>query len=285
MSMTLPADLARRLQALRPRRVATGGGLVETLEAGRENAPAVLLLHGIGSTASSWLYQLEELADTYRVLAWNAPGYGASTPLAATRPAAADYAAALQTFCDAANLTRLHLVGQSLGALIATAFARRCAERVIDLTLLNPARGYGRAAPEERDRRLRQRLDDMARLGPEGNAERRAPAQLSTEPSATALALVRWNLARLNPGGYTQAAHMLAGAHLADDADFTGPVQVLSGDADRLVSGAAAREVAGYFVDSRFYSLPGLGHAAYAEGPGPVNDRLRGFFAGATKKR
>ena len=280
--MSLPADLARRLETLRPRRVETGGGVVEYLEAGRENAPVVVLLHGIGSTASSWLYQLEALADAYRVLAWNAPGYGASTPLAAAQPTVADYAAALQTFCEAVKLTRLHLVGQSLGALIATAFARRCTDRVIDLTLLNPARGYGRAAPEERERRLRQRLDDMAELGPEGNAERRAPTQLSSQPSAAALALVRWNLARLNPAGYAQAAHMLAHAHLADDADFSGPVQVLSGDADRLVSAAAAREVAGCFAASRFHSLPGLGHAAYAEGPELVNGSLRGFFVSTT---
>jgi len=44
--------------------------------------PALVLLHGIGSSSASWLFQLESLAG-YRLIAWDAPGYGGSAFLSA----------------------------------------------------------------------------------------------------------------------------------------------------------------------------------------------------------
>src|SRR2546429_10027606 len=38
---------------------------------------ALVLLHGIGSSSAGWLCQLESLAG-YRLIAWDAPGYGES---------------------------------------------------------------------------------------------------------------------------------------------------------------------------------------------------------------
>lgn len=279
--MRLPEHLEHRLAALERQHIKVGTDIFEIIETdqGHAKSATVLLLHGIGSTASSWLYQLADLANEFRVIAWNAPGYGATTPLALPEPTAADYATALKTLCDALALDRIHLVGQSLGALIATAFTKRFAQQVMTLTLLNPARGHGQSDPEVRANLLQQRLDGMAKLGPAGNAERRAGNQLSANPSADALALVRWNLALLNPTGYSQAAHMLANANLADDAEFSGPVQVLSGGADSIVPSAKAQEVAACFADCQFHTLPGLGHAAYVEGPELVNQHLREFFS------
>ena len=42
------------------------------------SALPLVLLHGIGSGAASWVQQFEGLGATRRVLAWDAPGYGAS---------------------------------------------------------------------------------------------------------------------------------------------------------------------------------------------------------------
>ena len=42
--------------------------------------PALVLLHGIGSGSAGWLFQLETLKG-YRLIAWDAPGYGESENL------------------------------------------------------------------------------------------------------------------------------------------------------------------------------------------------------------
>src|SRR5258708_7660691 len=65
---------------------------VRMTAAAQADAPMIVLLHGIGSGAASWLGVAMELGARARVLAWDAPGYGSSTPLAMATPSAADYA-------------------------------------------------------------------------------------------------------------------------------------------------------------------------------------------------
>src|SRR5471032_2163670 len=60
------------------------------------DALPLVLLHGIGSGAASWVQQFEVLGASRRVLAWDAPGYGASTPVDAQSPVASHYATVLK---------------------------------------------------------------------------------------------------------------------------------------------------------------------------------------------
>ena len=137
--------------------VRAGDAVFSFLEAG--SGEALVLLHGIGSAAVSFRPQLEGLSTRLRVIAWDAPGYGASTPLAMTHPEAGDYAAALHAWFGALGIERCHLVGHSLGTLIAARFAAEQPKRVLSLTLASIASGHGRLPPAERQRLQAQRLD------------------------------------------------------------------------------------------------------------------------------
>ena len=55
----------------------------------------VVFLHGLGMTRTGWDAQLEALAEGYRCVAWDLPGYGVSEPLAEFSLAAAADAAAM----------------------------------------------------------------------------------------------------------------------------------------------------------------------------------------------
>ena len=83
---TLPPTEVARLDASFPARAVAlrDGGLMSVRECG--SGPALVCLHGIGSGAASWLDTALRLAPQARVLAWDAPGYGASTPLAPALP-------------------------------------------------------------------------------------------------------------------------------------------------------------------------------------------------------
>ena len=115
------ASLADRLQRFAPACVVTPDGTVDYRQAGpRTLAVTHVLLHGIGSGSASWLTQLEaaELSGNARVLAWEAPGYGRSSPVTPLQPSAGDYAVRLWAWLD--NLSILNpvtLVGHSLGAI------------------------------------------------------------------------------------------------------------------------------------------------------------------------
>lgn len=256
--------------------VAAGAGSVSSRESG--TGTPLALLHGIGSGSGSWVHQLEGLAARHRVIAWDAPGYGGSTPLSQESPHAADYAGALASFLDALGVDRLVLASQSLGALMAASFARAHPSRVRGLVLLSPARGYGRAAPELRKQKLDERLAAMAALGPLEHARRRCEHQLGPSASAAARALVFWNMSRLDPSGYAQAARLLANGDIAEDLPrYGGPVLVASGTADRITPEAGCREIASLVSGAEYRSLGVLGHASYAEDPALVNALLAAF--------
>jgi len=89
-----------------------GDAAFSYLDAG--SGPPLVPLHGIGSAAASFPYQLETLSARFRVLAWDAPGYCAATPLATEHTDASHYVAALATWLGALGIDRCHVLGHSL---------------------------------------------------------------------------------------------------------------------------------------------------------------------------
>ncbi|MGZ2747176.1 alpha/beta fold hydrolase [Burkholderia stagnalis] len=249
---------------------AGAAGTIGYREAGAQHAGQahpVVLLHGIGSGAASWVRQLDALGASRRVLAWDAPGYGASTPVHGASPVAADYAAALGAWLDALGIERCVLVGHSLGAIVAGGFARALPARVAGLLLISPAGGYGSAPAETRDARRDARLAMLTELGPAGLAAQRSANMLSGNASEDARAWVRWNMARIVPAGYAQATHLLANADLAADlAVFRGRTAVAVGAGDAITPPAACERIAAA-AQVGLQVIPQAGHAGYVEAP------------------
>ncbi|MFJ4346734.1 alpha/beta fold hydrolase [Pseudomonas sp. NPDC089401] len=233
---------------------------------------AIVLLHGIGSGAASWLQVALGLRQRARVIAWDAPGYGQSTPLPMASPRACDYAARLAGLLDALAVERCVLVGHSLGAMTAAAFAQRHPERVEQLVLLSPARGYG-ARPEQGRGVRDKRLHDLATLGIASLAETRSAKLLSASASDSALAWVRWNMARLEPAGYRQAIELLCGDDLLRYQAQQVPCQVHCGSADSITTADDCRALAQAFA-APFQLIQGAGHACAIEQPETVTRRL-----------
>ena len=262
---TLEARLARfpaQQIALAPQRA------LSYREAGcadENDALPLVLLHGIGSGAASWVQQFEALGASRRVLAWEAPGYGMSTPVAPESPVAADYASVLTEWLDALGIERCVLVGHSLGAIIAGAFAAMNSHRVAGLLLLSPAGGYGAACAEVRETKRDQRLAMLNELGPQGLADKRSANMLSAHAGDEARAWVRWNMARVIPHGYAQATHLLANADLAADlARFEGRIGIAVGADDTITTPAACERLA-LVAGTQLQVVPRAGHAGYIE--------------------
>ncbi|MBB3260676.1 pimeloyl-ACP methyl ester carboxylesterase [Paraburkholderia bannensis] len=278
------ATLDTRLARFALREVRAGEACVSYREAaaqeanGNEALPLVLL-HGIGSGAASWVQQFEALGQARRVLAWDAPGYGASTPVASASPVAADYARVLLDWFDAVGVARCVLVGHSLGAIIAGAFAAAHPQRVSALLLISPADGYGAADPQARAEKRDARLAMLAELGPQGLAEKRSANMLSPHASDEARAWVRWNMARVIPHGYAQATHLLANADLAADLAQCAarvPMAVAVGAQDTITPPAACERLA-QIAQAPFATIARAGHAGYIEQPEAYNALIDTF--------
>ncbi|MDR0213405.1 MAG: alpha/beta hydrolase [Comamonas sp.] len=253
------------------------GSQVAWREAGDTDAEfAVVLLHGISSGSASWLDVARPLSDKVRVLAWDAPGYGISTPLAQPAPLDADYARSLARSLSVLGVRRCILVGHSLGALMAAKLACTDASGLVaQLVLISPAGGYGASAKAEQQAKVRQgRLASLAEKGVAGLAAVIDQRLVSAAAPEAVREWVRWNTARMQSPGYAQAVELLCGSDLGQ---ATGrlpmPVQVWVGEHDVVTPPAACKAWA-ELLDAHYGTLAAAGHASPVEQPGEIVQRL-----------
>jgi len=265
---------------------------------------AVVLLHGISSGAASWLgvaLALRRLAPAARVLAWDAPGYGRSTPLHApgdaddpnltmraarrhvsTVPRDAQYAQVLAQSLAVLGVRRCVLVGHSLGALMATCHARKVApDTVLQLVLISPAGGYG--APQQARQRAVVRQQRLAALQTQGVAGLAAAIDQRLVAPATAQPLrqwLRWNTARMQTAGYVQAVELLCNSDLGRSVGrLSMPVHVWVGEHDVVTPPAACRDWARK-LGAQYATIADAGHAVAVEQAQTVAQRLAGLLGG-----
>ncbi len=237
-----------------------------------------MLLHGIGSQARSFVPLIEALDPRFSVVAWDAPGYGDSTPLAVACPDASDYAAALNRLLAELDISRCILFGHSLGTLVAARLAVVSPNRVATLCLVSPALGYGAERTAPLPPPVASRLEELDRLGAQVFAARRAPALLA-DPAARpdVLQQVERAMAAVRRPGYDHAARMLAsGRLLKDAAQVSIPTAVWVGALDRITPPANAREV--------FEALPAVVAAGLWRNPGCRSCGLPGMPGGHRKR-
>lgn len=255
-----PRDVAREV----------AGGVSYLRRPGDASALPLVLLHGVGSNAGSFTALLAALPPAIEAIAWDAPGYGQSAPLAVDAPSPRQYADALAQFLDVLKVDRIALAGHSLGALFAASFARHYPGRVSALALISPALGYGVAPGTPLPDGVQSRIDEILELGPAAFAKKRA-ARLVGNPQARpeVVAAVEAAMAAVHPAGYIQAVRALgAGQLLSDAALITVPVMVAVGTLDQITPPANARRAYAALGNAAgFHEIPGAGHAVTQEEP------------------
>jgi pimeloyl-ACP methyl ester carboxylesterase len=264
--MTLHAAIAHPLQS-------AAAGISFLRRAGHGSSHPTMLLHGIGSNGSSFMPVMTALPATIDVVAWNAPGYAASLPLAEKSPSPRDYATALLRLLDAIGLKQVVLCGHSLGALFAGSFAARYPDRVAALALMSPALGYRVPAGETLPPTVQARIDEIETVDLESFAAKRAARLVhAPERKPQVLDAVRTAMMVLNPFGYVQAVRALgAGDLLADAAAITAPTIVAVGAEDVVTPPANARSLYAALPHAvAFHEIADAGHALPQEDPAAV---------------
>jgi pimeloyl-ACP methyl ester carboxylesterase len=257
----------------------TQGGNYRSLDA--------VFLHGIGGRASSFLPVFAAWAKPARLIAWDAPGYGGSDLLADDAPSPGDYGRRLAEALASHVGAPLHVVGQSLGALFAAAFALAHPERVCTLTLVCPAHGYGQPRGQLTEA-LTQRLADVAAQGSQDFAATRAHRLVhDPERKPEVVAAIREAMGSISEAGHRAAVHALAQGDLAADcARLTCPVHVLAGADDVITPLAGSLRLfdvlrtrpRGPAVAERLTVIGDAGHGLLQEHPAAVASALESFM-------
>ena len=108
-------------------------------------AQTVVMLHGSGPGASGWANfhrNVEPMVDAgYRVVLLDFPGWSKSDSIVSTGSRSELNARALESLLDAIGVERAHLIGNSMGAHSAVAFALANPRRVHKLVLMGGGTG------------------------------------------------------------------------------------------------------------------------------------------------
>lgn len=240
----------------------------------------MLFLHGAALDKTVWQLQTRYFAHHgFSVMAADLPGHGASesTPLASIERYA-EWAAGL---IEAAGRRRAHLVGHSMGALIALELAARYPSVARTLTMSGgaaaiPVHPALLAAADSGDRIA---YDLLASWG------HGRPSHLGGHPTPGVWmmgATIRlWERAR--PGTLAtdlRACNEYAGGPAAA-ARVRCPSLLISGSLDVMTPRRAADPLRRRMKDLREVTIDGAGHLMLAERPDPVIDAIAAFVARA----
>jgi pimeloyl-ACP methyl ester carboxylesterase len=130
---------------LRFRTMRPGGRRFSLLEAG--TGDPLVMLHGLGATKVSFLPTVAALADRYRTIAVDLPGFGDSgKPLGAAYDPAF-FADSIVSLLDELGLERVHLLGHSMGGRAALELAFDHPDRIEGLILMTPSLAWLRERP------------------------------------------------------------------------------------------------------------------------------------------
>jgi pyruvate dehydrogenase E2 component (dihydrolipoamide acetyltransferase) len=118
--------------------VEIGGKRMRYLKLGPDEGTPVLFIHGFGSDHASWLFNHMAAAETRPAYAVDLLGHGGSAKDVGDG-SALTLAASVAGLLDDLGLSRVHLVGHSLGSAVATLVAAANPTRVASLALISPA--------------------------------------------------------------------------------------------------------------------------------------------------
>jgi pimeloyl-ACP methyl ester carboxylesterase len=235
------------------------------------------MLHGLGSSSAGYRAQLAGLSPDFRVIAWNAPGFGDSSHIGRDDASIDDYADALEAFLRTLGLKRLPvLVGSSWGSIIALAFASRYPKLTDSLVLSAPNVARGHLVGKSRDAELDAwlRTADISRPVP-----RAAIADKLLAPDTSPL--VRRHVERLRDAmtteGWRQAIKSIFTIHTPDVIQNARcPIAMLAGRLDRIAPYEDhARLLLAAAPRAKLHLFEGCGHLLKLEAPARFNSAVR----------
>lgn len=238
---------------------------------GPEGAPAVVLVHGFGSSTTVWGLLAADLAEDHRVLAVDLKGFGWSSRYEGDYSRVAQAELVLTTM-EAVGLKHADLVAHSMGSAVALTMADLAPNRVDRVVLMGPwlfedqvpwalrdARRpglgeliFGLWFTEHLDQRFRYSFADPDRFVTEGMIERARDVLARPGSRAAALATIRGlDLPALED--------VLPG--------LPHPVLIVQGEDDAVAWPSFARRLATRLPRAELELVPGCGHFPMIESP------------------
>lgn len=247
---------------------------------GPPGAPALVLIHGLGLTRSTWDDFVPALAQNYRVLRYDLCGHGQSArPLG--KPSLKVLSDQLVHLMDALAIDRATLIGFSLGGMINRRFALDYPSRVEALVILN--------SPHERSPEAQRLVEERAAQtgagGPAANIDATlerwfTPGFLAGSPDI--VAQVRATVLANDAESYAGHRQVLASGVrelIRPLPPVTAPTLVMTCEHDSGSTPAMSHAISSEIAGAHCVIVPGLQHLGLIEHPDLFTAQILNFLA------
>lgn len=248
-------------------------------EAGPPTGDVVLFLHGLGGSRVAWDPQLRALSALgLRCAAWDMPGYGVS-PAPTGRLTFEVLVEAVVGWMNALGAASAHLVGLSLGGMVAQHVALRQPRLVRSLTLVDTSPAFGLDGSTTAEAWIEQRLQPLgAGVTPAAMAADVLRSMMAPRASDTVVGQGVAAMARVPASGLAAAVRCLVTHDVRSELHRVRvPTLVMVGELDAETPPAYSEFIAAAISGARLEVIAGAGHISNLEAPEAVN-RLLGEF-------
>jgi pimeloyl-ACP methyl ester carboxylesterase len=259
-----------------------GGFRLHVRDDGPRDAPALMMLHGFGSSLHTFEPWARALAGPYRVVRFDLPGSGLSEPDPTGLYTDARSMELLVALMDRLGIARASLIGNSIGGRLAWAFAAAHPDRADKLVLISPdgfaspGFAYGRA-PE-----VPPVLSIMRHVLPRFLLRMNLVAAYANPDALSDETLDRYHALLRATGNRAALIERMRQTVLRDPVPLLrgieAPVLLLWGQTDAMIPIANASDYLAALPHASLITLPGLGHVPQEEDPAmslaPVRDFL-----------
>ena len=241
--------------------------------------PWMVLIQGLGFDRTGWAPVVDGLSQSFALLLVDNRGSGRSDD-PGRRLAVAEMAQDVVAVLDSAGVPRAHVVGASLGGMIAQEIAIADGDRVVSLVLACTTPGWPFAYPMPKET---MRLFAATGRMPADVALRRhvenalSPDTVRDRPEVVERLVAHQRDRHGGAAGFS--AQLGAGARFGTvrQGSITAPTLVMHGTADRVVDPRNARLLAERIPGARLMLLPGLGHMFFWEAPDRFTEAVTRF--------
>lgn len=249
------------------------------------HGPVLILVHGMYGDFTDWEPILEPLSENHRVIAFDLPGFGASS-----KPHV-DYTgeffvATLLALLQELGITKATFVGNSLGGIVCMLFALQHPERVKNLVLIGSGGFHDWTEEERRDAQTRFRKDNLRKLSPAIHQQIFTPLFVKGA-SAISAAYLRKQDAKLSRDDFEQYVHAInSSVQLALDAylldrlcEIQSRTLLIQGKHDQVMLLKWAQDAAQRFPHAELKVIEDCGHVPQLESGSEVVRLISDFVA------
>ncbi|WP_167577431.1 alpha/beta fold hydrolase [Ammoniphilus sp. YIM 78166] len=245
----------------------------------RGNGPPILFLHGLGMKKQVWEPIIEQLKDRFLCISIDLLGFGENRASEECERILFDqWIDQVQELLQKISLTKIHLVGHSLGSFIALAFASKYPSACSSVTAISTLPEFNQAMTDAFEQRALQVeifglngiIDDLIKVGFSKETLENRPdivkkyKEIICSNTAAQYALCCRSVANLN--NYSLLNRI------------TTPVQLIVGLDDKITPPALSEIVREWIPRCKMYALEGSGHQVHMEKPEEIAKIVSDFL-------